>query len=86
MTHIQEIDSWVKKDSESLSSNSPLLVSGATCCGKSSVLSKWIEYYSQSSSNINTAILIYFVGLSAINSEYHITLSQICNTIKVTIT
>ena len=81
--YIQEIDSWVNRTVSTSSSNYPLLLTGANGCGKSTLISKWIEYYLQSYNHNQTMILCHFVGLSCVNTDYSSTLYHLSNTIKV---
>jgi chromosomal replication initiation ATPase DnaA len=81
--YIQEIDSWVTKNLENSYKNHPLVISGTTGCGKSSLVTKWIEYYIQSHGHTQTVLLYHCVSLSRANDQLYATLYHICYSIKV---
>lgn len=80
---IQEIDNWINKNSEESDINIPLVISGVNGCGKSSLISKWIEYYTNSPHHSQTLIIYHFIGMSPCILSYYFTLYQLSNLIKV---
>jgi hypothetical protein len=82
---IHEIDAWVKNPAEE-SAFPVLLVSGTSGCGKSSLLIKWMEFYTQSSSSSQDLLAIHFVGLSQLQDSYFSCLYQLILMLKVGLT
>lgn len=83
---IHEIDNWVKQQSDDLARNPALLISGSSGCGKSSLLVKWIDFYTRSVSSNHEKILFHFIGLSNIHDSFVSTLYHLIILLKVLIT
>jgi len=85
-SYFQEIDSWITQAvlaEPSKKKNTPLLITGPVGCGKSSLITKWIDFHRRSHKKDNDFLLFHYVKRSPGDRMYHFTLFRLYNKLRV---